>query len=55
MKPGIVQRIFKEHFPAIEAAQPLDERTRSAAWNICTCRTLEQGFHVEEGSGMALV
>lgn len=48
MKPGIVQRIFKEHFPAIEAAQPLDARSLWAAWNICTCRTPLQGFHIDE-------
>ena len=48
MKPGTVQQIFDEHFPAVDAMRPLDERSRCAAWNICTCRTPRQGFHIDE-------
>ncbi len=47
MKPGIVQRIFTDHFGAIEASRPLDSRSRWAAWNILTCRTPWQGYHVD--------
>lgn len=48
MGPGIVQRIFNEHYPAIEATRRLDERSRRAAWNIRTCRTPAQGYHIDE-------
>ncbi|MBM4048894.1 MAG: transposase [Planctomycetes bacterium] len=48
MKPGTVQKIFDDHFPALEAARRLDERSRRAAWNIRTCRTPAQGYHIDE-------
>lgn len=48
MKPGIVQQIFKEHFDAVNATHRLDERSRRAAWNIRTCRTPKQGYHIDE-------
>ena len=48
MKPGTVQRIFDDHYPAVEAARRLDERSRRAAWNIRTCRTPAQGYHIDE-------
>ena len=48
MEPGIVQRIFDDHFPAVEARQPLDARSLRAAWNIRTCRTPAQGYHIDE-------
>jgi hypothetical protein len=48
MEPGTVQRIFDDHYPAVEAAQRLDERSRRAAWNIRTCRTPAQGYHIDE-------
>lgn len=48
MKPGIVQRIFNEHFSAVDALHPLDDRSRCAAWNIRTCRTPKQGYHIDE-------
>jgi hypothetical protein len=48
MKPGTVQRIFDDHFPAVDAAHRLDERSRRAAWNIRTCRTPAQGYHIDE-------
>lgn len=47
MKPGTVQRIFNDHYPALNASRRLDTRSRWAAWNICTCRTPRQGFHVD--------
>ena len=47
MKPGIVQQIFNEHFPAIDAQRSLDTRSRRAAWNIRTCRTPDQGYHID--------
>ena len=47
MQPGTVQQIFDDHYPAVEAAQRLDERSRRAAWNIRTCRTPAQGFHID--------
>jgi hypothetical protein len=48
MKKGIVQQIFKEHYPAVDAKYPLDERSRTAVWNIMTCRTSAQGYHIDE-------
>ena len=47
MEAGIVQRIFREHFAAYQRAHPLGARARWAAWNILTCRTAQQGFHVD--------
>jgi len=47
MKPGTVQRIFDDHFPAVDASHRLDERSRRAAWNIRTCRTPAQGYHID--------
>lgn len=48
MKPGIVQQIFNDHFPAMDATRRLDARSRRAAWNIRTCRTPAQGYHIDE-------
>ncbi len=47
MKPGIVQRIFAEHYPALNVTRRLDNRSRWAAWNIRTCRTPAQGYHID--------
>lgn len=47
MQAGIVQRIFSDHYAAVNAAHRLDARSRRAAWNIMTCRTPEQGHHVD--------
>jgi hypothetical protein len=47
MKQGTIQRIFDDHFPAVDAAQQLDQRARTAAWDIRTCRTPLQGYHVD--------
>ncbi|MCP4407892.1 MAG: transposase [Gammaproteobacteria bacterium] len=48
MKPGIIQRIFKDHIDVINATHRLEERSRRAAWNIRTCRTAAQGYHIDE-------
>ncbi len=48
MKGGIVQRIFNDHFPAVDAHRQLDSRSRNAAWHIRTCRTPVQGYHIDE-------
>ncbi len=47
MKAGIVQRIFLDHFNSYRRDQVLSSDKRLAAWNIMTCRTPEQGFHVD--------
>ena len=48
MEAGTVQRIFEEHFAGVDAAHRLDGRSRWAGWNIRTCRTPVQGYHIEE-------
>ncbi|MFH1638779.1 MAG: transposase [Chloroflexota bacterium] len=48
MEPGIVQRIFRDGFESYRAERAVSERERRAAWNIMTCRTRQQGFHVDE-------
>lgn len=48
MQPGTVQRIFDDHYPAVEITRRLDVRSRRAAWNIRTCRTPTQGYHIDE-------
>ncbi len=47
MRPGIIQRIFDDHFPSVDATHQLDRRARTAAWDIRTCRTHLQGYHVD--------
>lgn len=47
MKPGIVQRIFSDHFATVDATHRLDARSVWAAQNIRTCRTPWQGYHVD--------
>ncbi len=47
MEAGIVQRIFHDHFSSYRREHVLSSRERWAAWNIMTCRTPEQGFHVD--------
>lgn len=47
MKPGIVQRIFNEHYPALDATRRLEGRIRLAAWNIRNCRTPALGYHID--------
>jgi len=48
MEAGIVQRIFRDHFERYRAGRAVSTRERWAAWNIMTCRTEQQGFHVDE-------
>lgn len=48
MKAGTVQKIFCDNFRAYLEKHRLSERERKAAWNIMTCRTRAQGFHVDE-------
>lgn len=48
MKTGIIQRIFEDHYETVDATRPLDWRSRKAAWNILTCRTPAQGYHIDE-------
>lgn len=43
---GVVQRIFKDHFWRYRAAHELSWRERWAGFNIETCHTAEQGYHV---------
>jgi hypothetical protein len=45
---GIVQRIFREHYPRYRQTHRLSWRERWAAYNIQTCRTAAQGAHVDE-------
>ncbi len=47
MEAGIVQRIFREHFAAYQRGHPVGARERWAAWNILTCRTPAQGYHLD--------
>jgi len=48
MKPGIVQKIFHDHFEAYLKKHRLSKREKKASWNIMTCRTRAQGFHIDE-------
>jgi len=47
MSPGTIQRIFRDHFAEVDATHPLDQRAVWAAWNILTCRTPHQGYHID--------
>ena len=47
MEAGIVQRIFLDHFNSYRCDNSLSSDKRWAAWNIMTCRTPAQGFHVD--------
>ena len=48
MEAGTVQKIFRDHFETYRTKHGVSKRERWAAWNIMTCRTPEQGFHVDE-------
>lgn len=48
MKAGIVQKIFNDHFEAYRKNHKLSKRERKAVWNILTCRTHKQGYHIDE-------
>ena len=47
MKPGIVQKIFKDHFETYRKTRILGRRQYHAAGNIMTCRTFEKGYHID--------
>jgi len=47
MSAGIVQRIVRDHFASYQRAHPVGRRERWAAWNILTCRTPDQGSHLD--------
>ena len=47
MEAGIIQRIFRDHFETYQREHSVGERERWAAWNMMTCRTPEQGYHVD--------
>ena len=48
MKAGIIQKIFLDHFASYRSKHGVSERERKAAWNIMTCRTHTQGYHIDE-------
>ena len=48
MKTGVIQKIFLDHFAAYRDAHGVSEDQRKAAWNIMTCRTPKQGYHVDQ-------
>ena len=50
MKKGILQKIFCDHFDFYEAEHGVSQNQDYAAWNIMTCRTWKQGYHVDECS-----
>jgi len=47
MQAGIVQRIFNDHFAAYRSKTILHSREKYAAWCIMTCRSQEQGYHID--------
>lgn len=47
MNPGIVQRIFQDHFSAYRKKRLLSPREHRAAYQIMTCRTPDQGYHID--------
>ena len=47
MKPGIVQRIFNDHFYKYSRNKILHSREKDAAVSIMTCRTPAQGYHID--------
>jgi len=48
MQSGIVQKIFSDHFDQYGQDRLLSRRERKAAWAIMTCRTEDQGYHINE-------
>ena len=47
MHAGIVQKIFNDHFDQYRRNTILSLREHSAAWSIMTCRTEDQGYHID--------
>lgn len=48
MQAGIVQRIFNDHFDQYRQERLLSQRENSAAFAVMTCRTADQGYHIDE-------
>ena len=44
---SLIQRIFREHFPAYERGRRLPPRVLKAARAVCACRTAALGGHVQ--------
>jgi hypothetical protein len=47
MQGGIVQKIFNDHFDQYRYNTILSLREHRAAWSIMTCRTEDQGYHID--------
>ncbi len=47
MNSGIVQKIFLEHFDTYRRDKRLSKIQQKAAFNIMTCQTSEQGYHID--------
>jgi hypothetical protein len=47
VKAGIVQTIFNDHFDSYHKNKILSPRQMRATANIMTCRTPEQGYHID--------
>jgi ssDNA-binding Zn-finger/Zn-ribbon topoisomerase 1 len=47
MQAGIVQTIFKDHFNHFRKKRILHSREMKAAWSIMSCRSEEQGYHID--------
>jgi len=48
MEAGTVQKIFRDHFDTYRGSHTVGKRERWAALNIMTCRTPNQGYHIDE-------
>jgi hypothetical protein len=46
MGTGIVQQIFNDHFPDYRLKIHSHSRIDCAAWSIMTCKTPDQGYHI---------
>lgn len=51
MNPGIVQKIFLDHFATYRQSRVLEPRQNRAAHSIMTCRTEAQGYRIDECPG----
>lgn len=47
MQAGIVATIFKDHFDQYRQGRILHSREMRAAWSIMSCRSEEQGYHID--------
>ena len=48
MPTGIVQNIFRDHYDGYKEHNFVSSREHKAASNIITCRTSQQGYHIDE-------